>query len=284
MKTDPKKGLIVGALFLLFGFVASLFSGEIFEFYSSANILLGVFCVVIAFALLWRSSASREAVLFSKRARNAILQGVLFVAVLSCLGLGKIALERVLPEWDLTEQSVFELSPVLQETIHKLASPVEVAVVVSSATPTSQLEFLDRVEKLESRLLSLIRIDPVLDPLALKEFEIPSELRGVVVNSASRRRRFLRSLNEEELLNALRFASGASTQSLLFLTGHGEPSLSDDSADGLKKMESVLRSEGVQIVPAQLWETDILRSKKEFLYSLEKKSWSQLKSREFFAF
>ena len=170
--------------------------------------------------------------------------------------------ERHNRRFDLTPTQSFVLSDEARQVAAGLAVPVHVTAFYNAQEPGQrrQMEdllqlFRDASAQITYRLLDLDR-----SPALAKQYDVSSFNSGVAESEGSVRP--LRSIDEEELTNALLQLTRHAPRTLCFVTGHGEHSPHDHSdrhgystvAKALERENFAIRS--FDIVPAEGVPTD----------------------------
>ena len=148
--------------------------------------------------------------------------------------------------WDLTKNKIHTLSPDTEKTLQGLKSDVMVTAFYTSTEPQfAALTDLFQRYAAKSEHFKYEFVDPIKDPLKLKEFNVRSDGARVVVKMGNTESRF-QEISEEALTNALVKVTHSATKKVYFTTGHGEADPDDASELGLSQIKKRMDNEGLQ--------------------------------------
>lgn len=174
---------------------------------------------------------------------NSIMMILLFVAILVIVN---FLAARHSIRWDLSENQNFSLAPQTYRVIRSLPREVNVTVFTREKDPGYQAykERLDSYRQASSKI-SVEFVDPERQPKIAQQYGI-SRTDTAVFESAGQTVR-VNAPSEVELTGALIRVSQDSKKRVLFLEGHGEPSLDDRERTGLFAAREILIKQGYEV-------------------------------------
>ena len=195
--------------------------------------------VVVHFSGLKAFSARRS----TRMGANSILMIFLFVAILMIVN---FLAARHSIRWDLSENQNFSLSPQTHRVLRSLPRTVTVTVFTREKDPGYQpyKERLDSYRQASSKI-SVEFVDPERQPKIAQQYGI-SRTDTAIFESAGQTVR-VTAPSEVELTGALIRVSQDSKKRVLFLEGHGEPSLDDRERTGLFAAREILIKQGYDV-------------------------------------
>ena len=195
--------------------------------------------VVVHFSGLKAFSARRS----TRIGANSILMIFLFVAILMIVN---FLAARHSIRWDLSENQNFSLSPQTHRVLRSLPRAVTVTVFTREKDPGYQpyKERLDSYRQASSKV-SVEFVDPERQPKIAQQYGI-SRTDTAIFESAGQTVR-VTAPSEVELTGALIRVSQDSKKRVLFLEGHGEPSLDDRERTGLFAAREILIKQGYDV-------------------------------------
>jgi len=204
----------------------------------SALLCLIIF-VVVHFSGLKAFSARRS----TRIGANSILMIFLFVAILAIVN---FLAARHSIRWDLSENQNFSLAPQTHRVLRSLPREVTVTVFTREKDPGYQAykERLDSYRQASSKI-SVEFVDPERQPKIAQQYGI-SRTDTAIFESAGQTVR-VTAPSEVELTGALIRVSQDNKKRVLFLEGHGEPSLDDRERTGLFAAKEILIKQGYDV-------------------------------------
>ena len=204
----------------------------------SALLCLIIF-VVVHFSGLKAFSARRS----TRIGANSILMIFLFVAILAIVN---FLAARHSIRWDLSENQNFSLAPQTHRVLRSLLREVTVTVFTREKDPGYQAykERLDSYRQASPKI-SVEFVDPERQPKIAQQYGI-SRTDTAIFESAGQTVR-VTAPSEVELTGALIRVSQDSKKRVLFLEGHGEPSLDDRERTGLFAAREILIKQGYDV-------------------------------------
>ncbi len=189
---------------------------------------------------------------------NAVVSSVVFLGI--CVVL-YMFLQSSKVSWDLTQEGRRELSPLTQQVLRNINSPVEVTcfflrvddeLVVIAREKTRR--FLDQCRQYTDQI-KVEELDPTVDRARLEAMNIThASVQGtVVVKSNGKQRVILLSggsprLEEREFTNALINVLRDAQPKVYFLTGHKERDVQDEKGEeGAAMFAKLLAGESYQV-------------------------------------
>ncbi len=215
--------------------------------------------IAIASALAWGIlDSDRIARLFkNKGAKHGLSQGLSIVlALLIALGVGFVTKrDRFNKSWDVTKSGINTLSPETQKLVSQLKEAGDEVTMIGF--------FQDEMKKSQfSKLLSLYQsagapvkleyVDPQTDPTRAMAESIT--VPDTVVLKLGKQEARLTTFTEEKLSNALVRVMKEKEHIVYFLSGHGEPDISNQEAIGYSLAKAELESERFVVKQVKLSE------------------------------
>ena len=195
--------------------------------------------VVAHFSGLKAFSARRS----TRIGANSILMIFLFVAILMIVN---FLAARHSIRWDLSENQNFSLAPQTHRVLRNLPREVTITVFTREKDPGYQAykERLDSYRQASSKI-SVEFVDPERQPKIAQQYGI-SRTDTAIFESVGQTVR-VTAPSEVELTGALIRVSQDSKKRVLFLEGHGEPSLDDRERTGLFAAREILIKQGYDV-------------------------------------
>ena len=174
---------------------------------------------------------------------NSLLMILLFVSILAVIN---FLAARHSIRWDLSENQNFSLAPQTHRVLRSLPREVTITVFTREKDPgyQSYKERLDSYRQASSKI-SVEFVDPERQPKIAQSYGI-TKTDTAVFESAGHSVR-VTSPSEVELTGALIRVSQDSKKRVLFLEGHGEPSLDDRERTGLSAAREILLKQGYDV-------------------------------------
>jgi len=174
---------------------------------------------------------------------NSLLMILLFISILAIVN---FLAARHSIRWDLSENQNFSLSPQTHRMLRNLPREVLVTVFTREKDPgyQSYKERLDSYRQASPKI-TVEFVDPERQPKIAQTYGI-SRTDTAVFESGGHTVR-ITAPSEVELTGALIRVSQDSKKRVLFLEGHGEPSLDDRERTGLSSAKEILIKQGYEV-------------------------------------
>ena len=174
---------------------------------------------------------------------NSLLMILLFVGILAIVN---FLAARHSIRWDLSESQNFSLAPQTHRLLRSLPREVTITVFTREKDPGYQpyKERLDSFRQASSKI-SVEFVDPERQPKIAQNYGI-TRTDTAVFESAGHSVR-VTAPSEAELTGGLIRVSQDSKKRVLFLEGHGEPSLDDRERTGLSAAREILFKQGYDV-------------------------------------
>ncbi len=174
---------------------------------------------------------------------NSLLMTLLFISILAIVN---FLAARHSIRWDLSENQNFSLSPQTHRVLRNLPREVLVTVFTREKDPgyQSYKERLDSYRQASSKI-TVEFVDPERQPKIAQTYGI-SKTDTAVFESGGHTVR-ITAPSEVELTGAFIRVSQDSKKRVLFLEGHGEPSLDDRERTGLSAAREILVKQGYDV-------------------------------------
>jgi ABC-type uncharacterized transport system involved in gliding motility auxiliary subunit len=187
---------------------------------------------------------------------NATIMTIAFIAILILLN---IVAERNHVRWDLTEEGRFSLSPETLTIIENLEQPVEIIGFFTEQSRPMQEDVESRLQEYTSRseLIRYRSVDPQVDPLAARNYEITSDNTLVFV-SGEQQHQLTGIKDEQALTRALLNVTDDTPTTVYFLTGHGERSMEGFAPTDYSEASRLLQEDNVPVMSISLLVSDTI--------------------------
>jgi len=159
---------------------------------------------------------------------------------------------------DLTTAGMNSLSEQSTTILDQLSDPVKITAFFPTTDPyrSSVRGLLDQYEYSGDGKVSYEFVDPDRSPGIAKAYGI-QEYGTVFVESGERRQRVM-ELSENGFANALLKLKNVTQKKILFLSGHGEPSLDKEEAKSWSMLKHALEQDNFEVAPVELMRTETL--------------------------
>ena len=204
-----------------------------------AALLCLVTFVVVHFSGLKAFSSRRS----TRVGANSLFMILLFAGILVIVN---FLAARHSIRWDLSENQNFSLAPQTHRVLRNLARAVTVTVFTREKDPgyQSYKERLDSYRQASSKI-SVEFVDPERQPKVAQQYGVTRTDTAIFESAGQTVRVTVPS--EVELTGALIRVSQDSKKRVLFLEGHGEPSLDDRERTGLFAAREILIKQGYDV-------------------------------------
>ena len=182
-----------------------------------------------------------------KYASNALVMSFSFMGIISLINF--LAVRNNL-EFDLTENSQFTLSQQTTQILQNLDRPVQVIGFFQAGDPREDLtrDFMERSSRY-SNYLSYEFHDPNIEPTLARSYDLSNY--GLLFVSGNQRSEVY-NLSEEAIISGLIRVTSDQEKQILFITGHGEPSIIDENPEGYSEISQALERENYQVSTVSL--------------------------------
>jgi ABC-type uncharacterized transport system involved in gliding motility auxiliary subunit len=200
-------------------------------------------CLIIFFVVHFSGLKAFSTRRSTRIGANSLLMVLLFVGILTIINF--LAARHSL-RWDLSENQNFSLAPQTHRVLRSLPRNVTITVFTREKDPgyQSYKERLDSFRQASSKI-SVEFVDPERQPKIAQNYGI-TRTDTAVFESAGHSVR-ITAPSEVELTGALIRVSQDSKKRVLFLEGHGEPSLDDRERTGLSAAREILFKQGYDV-------------------------------------
>ncbi len=225
----------LGAAMLVSGLLRYSIQG-VFQLFSEILLIAGGVLVLIAIIFNFRLIIAFFTRRSSKLGTNA---AVITLAVLAILGLVNFLGERHHKRFDLTTEKLFTLS----DQTRNIVKGVKQDVKILRFDKQKDQDAADRVAEYASvnRHISFQNVDPQEHPEMAKEYGV-ARVGQVIVASGNRKER-LEGTSEEDFTSAILKATSEKVNTVCFIEGHGEKTLTDAGQSGYKNVADELKRE-----------------------------------------
>jgi ABC-type uncharacterized transport system involved in gliding motility auxiliary subunit len=233
---------LAGLVLTLFGLIAFLATGDIFDPYVLLHLVLGLACLG-----LYAFTQGRT-LLASLRGRSASLgigSLVYSVLVLAFLILVNFLGTRYHHRWDLTETGAYSLSPQSAKILTQLAQDLEIYGFFERGENPKVADLL-KSYSYQSPRVKFRSVDPDRHPEMAKQFKI-QQLNTLHIRYGKESTN-VTDTTEEAVTNAIIKLTKATKKDVYFLTGHGEPRIDDrERTQGYAAAKEALENENYQV-------------------------------------
>jgi ABC-type uncharacterized transport system involved in gliding motility auxiliary subunit len=156
--------------------------------------------------------------------------------------------------WDLTESSVYTLSPQTRKIAQNLPRKVKMTAFFQTGNP-SRKEFeqlVDGYKELTDQI-EVELVDPDRRPAVVKQYGVTTY--GTVVFESGKQETKVKKATEEELTNALLQVTRDQQKKIYFLNGHKEKNIEDKERRGYSQAKQALEREQYKVEPLLLLQT-----------------------------
>ena len=240
MKTIPLG--VIGMALALAGAVGYSLAPEklwLVTLMEGAALLCLLLFAIVHFSRLKAFSSRRS----TRMGANSLLMILLFVSILAIVN---FLAARHSIRWDLSENQNFSLSPQTYRVLRSLPREVLVTVFTREKDPgyQSYKERLDSYRQASPKM-TVEFVDPERQPKIAQNYGI-NRTDTAVFESAGHTVR-VTAPSEVELTGALIRVTQDRQKQVLFLEGHGEPSLDDRERTGLSAAKDILLKQGYDV-------------------------------------
>jgi ABC-type uncharacterized transport system involved in gliding motility auxiliary subunit len=233
---------LVGVVFILFGLIAYLFSGNLRDAYVVVHWSLGAVCLVVYLTTQGKTlirSLRRRA---TRHGLHAALYSVLFLGVLVMVNFLNL---RHHARWDLTAAKIHTLSHQSAKVLERLKQNVEIYGFFDRGEHPAIAALIKRYAYLSPRI-KFHPIDPDRHPELAQRFNI-EQLNTLHIRYGQESIN-LTEPTEEAVTNAIAKLTRGMKKTVYFLAGHGEPKIGDRaSTEGYGAAKEALENENYRV-------------------------------------
>ncbi len=156
--------------------------------------------------------------------------------------------------WDLTESSVYTLSPQTQKIAQNLPRKVKITAFFQIGNPGRE-EFerlVDGYKELTDQI-EVELVDPVRQPAVAKQYGVTNP--GTVVFKSGKQETKVKQSTEENLTNALLQVTRDQQKKIYFLSGHKEKNVEGKERSGYSQAKQALEQDHYKVEPLLLLQT-----------------------------
>ena len=200
-------------------------------------------CLILFFVVHFSSLKAFSTRRSTRMGANSLLMIFLFVSILTIVN---FLAARHSMRWDLSENQNFSLAPQTHRVLRSLTREVTITVFTREKDPGYQ-SYKERLDSYRqaSQKLSVEFVDPERQPKIAQKYGITRTDTAIFESGGHTVR--VTSPSEVELTGALIRVSQDSKKRVLFLEGHGEPSLDDRERTGLSAAREILIKQGYDV-------------------------------------
>lgn len=200
-------------------------------------------CLILFFVVHFSSLKAFSTRRSTRMGANSLLMIFLFVSILTIVN---FLAARHSMRWDLSENQNFSLAPQTHRVLRSLTREVTITVFTREKDPGYQ-SYKERLDgyRQASPKISVEFVDPERQPKIAQTYGITRTDTAIFESGGHTVR--VTSPSEVELTGALIRVSQDSKKRVLFLEGHGEPSLDDRERTGLSAAREILIKQGYDV-------------------------------------
>ncbi|MHB8483821.1 MAG: GldG family protein, partial [Nitrospiria bacterium] len=174
---------------------------------------------------------------------NALLMTLFFTGILAVLA---VLLSKHHLRIDLSEEGKFSLSPQTVKILKNLKGDIKITGFVEERTKSRE-EAVDLLNsfKYQTPKIQYELIDPGKRPAIAKQYGITQS--DTLVLEGGKQEKRVRSINEEELINAIIQVNQDRKKVIYFLEGHGEHKIGDPEKEGYSFAKDALEKDGYEV-------------------------------------
>ncbi len=172
-----------------------------------------------------------------KYGSNVTLQIIVVLAIVSMLAF--ITTRRHI-RFDWTKNKLYSLSDQTEKVLENLKKDVKLVAFFKTSEQNRAKDLLDEYNYRSSHLTYEF-VDPDERPEIAKQYGIRKY--GTIAVECGLKRELVEKLNEADLTNAIIKVTRDEEKVIYFLTGHGERSIKDESAEGFSKAAEAIKKE-----------------------------------------
>ena len=200
---------------------------------------------------------SRKEVLHALKTRTALYgmnTTVVILVVLAILICINLLTHRHKFIWDLTETSVYTLSPQTRKIAQNLPRKVKMTAFFQIGSPGREKFklLIDGYKELTDQI-DVEWIDPDRRPAVVKQYGVTNY--GTVVFESGKQTTKVKKTTEEDLTNALLQVTRDQQKKIYFLSGHKEKNIEDQERRGYSQAKQALERDHYKVEPLLLLQT-----------------------------
>ncbi len=234
-KTDN----IIGIVGIVFVFAALIWYSinQVWAVYHWALLILGIIGLGYYTFVFYKNRKNAISKRSLKYGSNITVQVIVVLVIVAMLAF--ISTRRHF-RWDWTESHLYSLSGQTKKVLDNLKKEVKITAFFKTSEQSNARDVLDEYGYRSSHLKYQF-VDPDEHPAIAKQYGIRKY--GTLIVECGPKREKVEKLNESNLTNALIKVTRNKVKVIYFLTGHGERSINDASAEGYKKAADAIRKE-----------------------------------------
>jgi len=250
MEKLKKSSFIIATVFIIAALAMKMLRPE-WEKYANATIIAGV----VFFLLSLYFERNELKTFFSARSTkygfNSLAMAVLMLALVS---MANWIVQRHPLKWDTTKNKRFSLSSLTINTVKNLKQPVKITAFFSENPLQNEPDAPDRRQRMLdmlnnyrgfSKQIEVNMVDPLKNRLMTENYGITAN--GTTVIEYGKQKATVSTVEEEDLTNAILRVTSNKQTNLYFLSGHGEPSITDQDSGGYSAVVDQLKKSNYNV-------------------------------------
>lgn len=156
--------------------------------------------------------------------------------------------------WDLTESSVYTLSPQTRKIVQNLPRKVKMTAFFQIGNPGRDefQQLVDGYKELTNQI-EVELVDPDRRPAVVKQYGVTTY--GTVIFESGKQETKIKKATEENLTNALLQVTRDQQKKVYFLAGHKEKNIEDKERRGYSQAKQALEQDHYKVEPLLLLQT-----------------------------
>lgn len=252
---------LLGLIIFLFGFITSVILGQFGQPLLFLHMIVGFILMAFWFFAYGISNINQTGqVLKGRTVRygfNAILYSLVVTGLLGVVYYLSIKHDK---RWDLTENSIYSLSPQTSKIIKNLKEPLKIVAFTGIAQidenaleDTLRLYKYENPDKITTELIDARTKPYLVDKYEMKTGNVIYLEYGEGDKKAVSR---INESNEQGITNAIIKLSRGAAKKIYYVIGHDEPDIKSDQAPGLSAFASAISDEHLTIDTILLSQSD----------------------------
>lgn len=174
---------------------------------------------------------------------NAFLMTFFFVGIVGILA---FLLDKHHFRFDFSEEGKFSIAPQTIKILKSLKQDIKITGFIEEGTKSKEqaVDLLNNF-KYQTPHIQYELIDPARRPAIAKQYGITQS--DTLVLEGGKQEKRIRSINEEELINAVVQVNQDQKKSVYFLEGHGEHKIGDSEKEGFSFAKEALEKDGYEV-------------------------------------
>ncbi|MCI0441939.1 Gldg family protein [bacterium] len=244
MEKFKKLSFILAALFILSALFIKLQRPEL-QKYANYAVIAGIVFFLIS---LWFERKELKAFFTARSTRYGLNSLVMVLLVLAIVILANWLINRHPYRYDTTKNQQFSLSPMTKNALKNLKQTVKITAFFTEGQEeglrTRMKDLLDNYQ-IETKKLEIKMLDPLKNQQLIQQYNVDTN--GTTVFESGQQKTTINTSSEEDVTNAILKVTSSNQLAVYFMTGHGEPSISENDERGLSTVVDQLKKTNYQV-------------------------------------